>query len=196
LLVETTWLVIIAIMLVGGAILRIWQHRLAPVDLHKVSAHAASQLVAEFLQSCYDGQFGFPSGLFRIEQADDKQVVATEIVSRGSHFTQILSGLYRAVLSISGCFGCVGSIVALFLAAMVTPLLLYAALTEIVLRYLLRSRIVADLTPAGDGTTVSFTLRGPVALLVGRRLQHAFHPPILPARVAGLAGIPAQGEAR
>lgn len=187
------WLIIIALMLVGGTMLRIWQHHLAPVELHKVSVKAATELVAEFLQSCYDGQFGFPSGLFRIEQVGDSQIVATEVVDRGSHFTTILSGLYRSVLSIGAAFGCFGSFVALFLAILLTPSLIYAAITEIVLRYLLRSRIVADFEPGPDGTKVAFTLRGPVALLIGRRLQHAFHAPVLPVRVAGLAGIALPG---
>ena len=187
------WLVIIALMLVGGVVLRVWQHQLAAVELHKVSASAAAQLVAEFLQSCYDGQFGFPSGLFRIEQAGDNRVIVTEVVERGSHFTKILSGLYRSVLAIGSAFGCIGSVVALCLAVALTPSLIYAALTEIVLRYLLRSRIVADFEPVQDGTKVSFTLRGPAALFVGRRVQHAFHQPVLPVRVAGLAGIALPG---
>lgn len=189
------WLVIIVLMLVGGVVLRIWQRRLSPVILHKVSAQAASQLVAEFLLSSYDGQFGYPTGRFHIERADETQVVAREVVGKGSHFTQILSGMYRTVLGLGVAFGCVGSIMALFLAALLTPALIYAALTEMALKYLLRSQIVASFEPAEDGTAVAFILRGPVALLVGRRVEHAFHPPVLPARVAGLTGIAAPSGA-
>ena len=47
------------------------------------------------------------------------------------------------------------------IAALATPFLLYAALTETLLKYLLRSRIQAALERAGDGTQVTFTLRGP-----------------------------------
>ena len=75
------------------------------------------------------------------------------------------------------------------IAALATPVLLYAALTETLLKYLLRSQIQAALERSGDGTQVTFTLRGPAALLVGRRLEQAFHEPALPGRVALLAGI-------
>src|SRR5690348_8958040 len=149
-------------MIVGGIVLRIWQRQLPAVQLHKVAPAAASRLVAEFIQSSYDGQFGYPSGLFRIEQVSDTQVVATEIVFKGSHFTQVLKGLYLAILRIGlGC-GCLGAYIGVFLAVILTPFLLYAALTETLLKYLIRSRIVAHLERAQDGTNVSFTLRGPV----------------------------------
>ena len=183
------WLIIIGLMIVVGVILRIWQRRLPPVQLHKVAPAAASQLVAEFISSSYDGQFGYPSGLFEIKQYTETEIVAIEFVGKGSHFTQILKGLYMAILRIGlGC-GCLGAYIGLCLAVLLTPLLIYAALTETLLKYLLRSRILAHLERAGDGTRVSFTLRGPVALLVGQRLVHAFHQPTLPARVAALAGV-------
>jgi hypothetical protein len=184
------WLIIIGLMLVSGVILRIWQRNLPPVQLHKVSPKAAAQLVGEFIVSSYDGQFGYPSGLFRIEQSDETQIVAREVVGRGSHFTQIVKGLFKAILSVGAGFGCLGSYLAFCLAAILTPMLLYAALTELVLKNLLRSQIVATLERAQDGTKVAFTLRGPAALLVGRRLERAFHAPVLPARVAALAGVP------
>jgi hypothetical protein len=187
--IEILWLIIIGLMLVGGVAMRVWRRRLPSVELQKVSPWAASQLVGEFLQSCYDGQFGFPSGLFLIDHADEHQVSATEVVSKGSHFTAILGGMYRALLGIGSAFGCWGALIGLTLSIFLTPFLLYAALTEIVLRYLLRSQIIADLAPAGEGTKVTFTLRGPVALLVGQRLEHAFLPPTLPLRIATMAGI-------
>jgi hypothetical protein len=188
------WLVIIGLMLVGGVVLRIWQRRLPPVQLQKVSPQAAAQLVGEFIESSYDGQFGYPSGLFRIERSSETEVVAQEIVGRESHFTQILRGMFRGVLAMgSGC-GCLGAYIGLCLAVVLAPLLLYAAATEMLLKYLLRSQIVTTLERARDGTKVAFTPRGPVALLVGQRLERAFHAPVLPLRVAELAGIPAPGR--
>jgi hypothetical protein len=183
------YLIIICLMLIGGVVLRVWQRRLPPVQLHKVSPKAAAQLVGEFIESSYDGQFGYPSGLFRVEQASETQIIAREVVGRGSHFTKILKSFFDAVLSVgSGC-GCASMFVSLFLAVMLAPALIYAALIEVVLKYLLRSQIVTSLEGAGDGTRVSFTLRGPVALLVGRRLERAFHVPALPARVGALAEL-------
>jgi hypothetical protein len=185
------WLVIIALMVVAGIGCRLLPRRLPPVQMHKVAPKAASQLVGEFIESSYDGQFGYPSGRFQVEQSTEHEVIARETVARGSHFIQILKGLYKAIFNFGSAFGCIGSIITLFLAVFLTPALVYAAVAETLLKYLLRSRIVTALEGTGDGTKVAFTLRGPVALLVGRRVEHAFHAPVLPTRVAALAGVSA-----
>lgn len=185
----TLWFIIIGLMLVAGVVLRIIPRRLPPVQLHKVAPSAASRLVSDFIASSYETDFGYPSGYFQIEQVTDSEVVAKEWVTKGSHFTQVLRGFYVVILAIGEPFGCFGMLVALWLALIATPVLLYAALTETILKYLLRSRIVAALERAGDGVQVTFTLRGPSALLVGRRLDRAFSEPVLPARVASLAGL-------
>jgi len=183
------WFIIICLMVVAGIVFRLWQRQLPPVQLHKIAPEPASRLVGEFIASSYDGQFGYPTGLFEVESSSQSRVVAREIVARGSHFTQILKGMYVAVLAVGDSFGCIGGIIALVIAVFLTPALLYAALAEVLLKYLLRSQIVTSLEGAGDATTVAFSLRGPVALLVGRRLERAFHAPVLPARVAVLTGV-------
>jgi hypothetical protein len=187
--IETIWFIIIALMVVAGIVLRLIPRKLPPVLLHKVAPGAASRLVSDFIGSSYETDFGYPSGIFRIERTTDTEVVATEWVAKGSHFTQILRGFYRAILRFGAGLGCLGVYITFCIAVLATPALLYAALTETLLKYLLRSRIQAGLERAGDGTQVTFTLRGPTALLVGRRLERAFHEPVLPARVASLAGI-------
>jgi hypothetical protein len=176
-------------MIVGGVVLRFLPRRLPPVRLHKVAPSAASRLVSDFIASSYESDFGYPSGYFQIESATATQVTAQEWITKGSHFTQVLGGFYRAILGLGSAFGCIGMYIMLCIAAFLTPALLYAALTETLLKYLLRSRITADLQRTGDGTEVTFTLRGPNALLVGRRLERAFSQPVLPVRVASLAGI-------
>jgi len=183
------WLIIILLMLVAGVVFRVWPRSLPAVQMSKVAPKAASQLVGEFIEGSYEGQFGYPSGLFHVETSAEGRVVAREIVGRGSHFTQILKGLYRAVLRVGAGFGCIGAAIALFLAVILTPALIYAAVAEVLLKYLLRSQIVTSLERVQDGTKVAFTLRGPVALLIGRRLERAFHAPVLPLRVAALAGV-------
>jgi hypothetical protein len=185
------WFIVICLMIVAGIAFRLLPRSLASVHLHKVAPKAAAVLVSEFIVSSYDGEFGYPSGMFEIERSGDNEIVAREIVAKGSHFTQVLAGLYRAVLGIGAGFGCIGAVVGLVIAAFLTPALLYAALAETLLKYLLRSRIVCRLQRSGDGTDVAFTLRGPVALLVGRRLERAFHQPVLPPRIATLAGVTA-----
>jgi hypothetical protein len=177
------WFIIIALMLVAGIVLRVIPRKLPSVRLHKIAPSAASRLVSDFIASSYETDFGYPSGYFQIERATDTEVVAREWVTKGSHFTQILRGFYRAVLALGAMF------FTFWIALLATPALLYAALTETLLKYLLRSRIVAAFERAGDGVQVTFTLRGPSALLVGRRLQRAFSEPVIPARVGSLAGI-------
>jgi hypothetical protein len=187
--IVTIWFIIIVLMVVAGIVLRLIPRRLPPVRLRKVAPAAASKLVSDFIASSYDTDFGYPSGYLQIERATQTEVVAKEWVAKGSHFTQILGSFYRAVLGFGAELGCLGAYITFCIAALATPFLLYAALTETLLKYLLRSRIVAVLEREGDGTTVTFTLRGPSALLVGRRLERAFHEPALPDRVASLAGI-------
>jgi hypothetical protein len=187
--IVTLWFIIIALMVVAGIVLRAFARTLPPVQLRKVAPVAASRLVSDFIASSYDADFGYPSGYFQIEQVTDTEVVAREWVTKGSHFTQILSGFYRAILRLGAPFGCIGMYVTFCIAALATPFLLYAALTETLLKHLLRSQIKASLIRAGDGTQVTFNLRGPAALLVGRRLERAFHEPVLPPRIAGLAGL-------
>ena len=100
------WFIIIILMVVAGIALRIFVRTLPPVQLHKVAPASASRLVSDFIASSYETDFGYPSGYFRIEQATDTEVVAREWVTKGSHFTQILRGFYRAVLSLGAPFGC------------------------------------------------------------------------------------------
>ena len=183
------WLTIITLMFVAGVVLRLWRLRLGPVVLHKVALPVAVTLVGQFLESCYDGQFGFPSGLLRVESVTPNRVVAREVTSRSSHFTAILGRLYRAIFGFTAFLGMFGFFFSLALAALLTPVLLYAALTEVTLRYLLRSQIVADFMPAPGGAAVTFRTRGPVALLVRRRIGSAFQPAPLPPRVAVAAGL-------
>jgi len=168
------WFIIILLMLVAGIVLRVIPRKLPSVRLHKVAPSAASRLVSDFIASSRETDFGYPSGYFQIERATETEVVAREWVAKGSHFTQILRGFYRAILALGAPFGCFGMLVTFWIALVATPALLYAALTETILKYLLRSRIVAVFERVGDGVQVTFTLRGPSALLVGRRLQSAF----------------------
>jgi hypothetical protein len=186
------WFIIIALMLLAGVILRFLPRKLPPVQLHKVSPRAAARLVSDFIESSYETDFGYPSGLFEIERATETEVAAKEVVAKGSHFTQVLRGFYVAVLALGSDFGCIGMVIMLWIAVLLTPALLYAALTETLLKYLLRSQIIAALERSGDGTMVTFTLRGPVAMLVGQRLERVFQQPVLPTRIATLAGLTVQ----
>jgi hypothetical protein len=188
-IIITLWFVIIGLMFVAGVILRFVPRKLPPVQLHKVAPSAAARLVSDFIASSYETDFGFPSGFFHIQQATDEGVVAQEWVTKNSHFTQIVRSFYRAIFRFGAPLGCLTLYISFCVAAIATPALLYAAFTEWLLKHLLRSRIRATFNRAGDGTDVTFTLRGPCALLVGKRLEQAFHEPALPPRVASLVGL-------
>jgi hypothetical protein len=173
-MIFAVWLTLILLMITAGVVLRIWRQQLEPVRLSRVALEPAGFLVAEFLGSCYEGAFGFPSGLFTVDRAAPNRIVAQEFAFRQSHFSTVLAGLYRTIFGIGAAFGCFGALAGFTLAFMLTPALLYAAGIEVLLRYLLRSRIEAQLQAEQAGTSVQFTLRGPSALLVGRRLTRAF----------------------
>jgi hypothetical protein len=91
------WFIIICLMVVAGIIFRLLPRNLLPVQLHKVAPKAASQLVAEFITASYDGEFGYPSGMFVIDSATESKIIAREAVEKGSHFTQAMAAAVRAV---------------------------------------------------------------------------------------------------
>jgi hypothetical protein len=189
------WMWCIALMLIAGVGFRIWHRPLPPVQLVKVRPEEAARMVRDFLVSATDGTFGFPSGTFALDTAatTDARIVAREKTTWDSHFVAILRRFVQAILGLASSFGCVGAVIGIFLVAMLVPLVLYAAFAELTLRFLLRSEIVARIAPLVDGvegSQVSFTLRGPSALLVGRQVERAFHPPALPQRLRAAAGLP------
>jgi hypothetical protein len=189
------WVWCIALMLIAGVGFRIWHRPLPPVQLVKVRPEEAARMVRDFLVSATDGSFGFPSGSFALDTAatTDARIVAREKTTWDSHFVAILRRFVQAILGLASSFGCVGAVIGIFLVAVLVPLVLYAAFAELTLRFLLRSEIVARIAPLVDGvegSQVSFILRGPSALLVGRQVERAFHPPALPQRLRAAAGLP------
>ncbi len=164
------WFVLILLMMVAAVGFRIWRRPLAPVRLEKI-------------------------GSIDTDASTPTRIVAREAVIWSSKFFTILRHFYVGILAIAPEFGCVGLFAGILLAALLTPFLLYAALAELVLRFLLRSEIVAAIAPLPGkdaGSEVVFTLRGPSAMLIGRAVERAFHPPALPDRIRSLAGLPAQ----
>ncbi len=193
----TLWFELILLMMVAAVGFRIWHRALPPVRLEKVRAAEVAGMVRDFLETTMDGAFGFPTGRFLIdaEASTPTRIVAREAVIWSSKFLTILRNFYAAILAIAPEFGCMGVFAGIILAGLLTPFVLYAALAELSLRFLLRSEIVAAIEPLPGqdaGSEVAFTLRGPSALLVGRAVERAFHPPDLPGRIRTLAGLPIQ----
>jgi len=190
------WFQLSLLLLAAAVGFRIWRPVLAPVRLEKLAPQEVALMVRDFLVSTTDGTFGFPTGFFAIdaEASTPTVVVAREMVTWGSEFLANLRRIFIAILRIAPWFGWMGLAAGLVLAMLLAPLVLYAAGAELALRFLLRSEIVVAITPlAGEdgGCEVVFVLRGPSALMVGRAVQRAFHPPTLPDRVRQLAGLPA-----
>lgn len=188
------WFQLSLLLLVAAVGFRIWRPVLPPVRLEKLAPQEVALMVRDFLVSTTDGTFGFPTGFFSIDTRSSTPVVvvAREMVTWGSEFLTHLRRIFYAILRIAPAFGCLGVVAGFVLAALLSPLVLYAAGAELALRFLLRSEIVAAITPlpGGDGgCEVVFVLRGPSALLIGRAVQRAFHPPALPDRVRQLAGL-------
>jgi hypothetical protein len=188
------WFELTLLMLVAAVGFRIWRPTLAPMRLTKVGTQEVASMVRDFLESTTDGAFGFPSGVFHVD-ADASTptiIVAREAVTWSSRFLTILQRFFVAIMSIAPDYGCMGVFAGILLAAMLAPFILYAAVAELALRFLLRGEIIATITPLrgpDDGSEVRFRMRGPSAVLVGRAVQRAFHPPTLPDRVRGLAGL-------
>jgi len=190
------WFELSLLMLVVAVGFRIWRPELPPVRLEKVVPQEAAGMVRDFLESTTDGAFGFPTGFFYIdaEASTPTVIVAREAVTWRSRFVTVLQVFFLAIVRIGAAFGCVGAAIGMVLAAMLAPLILYAAGAELALRFLLRSEIVATvgaLRGPDEGSEVVFKLRGPSALLIGRAVQRAFHAPGLPDRIRNLAGLPA-----
>src|SRR3712207_348959 len=71
---------------VVAIVARLWVRQTAPVLLRGAAPEKAYVIVADFLQSLDDDRFGFPTGVFAIdeEHTTPKQVVAEEVDFKGS----------------------------------------------------------------------------------------------------------------
>lgn len=177
-------------------IARQWVWRTPPIVLAGIEPMRARSMVAAYLESVNDTRFGFPTGVFRVKEdsSGPTRLVAQELDFSGSTALD----LGRFALSIPAGFvaaasdeGCLAGLIALTLAVtaavfLVVPMLL-VGLVDVVLRWLMRSRIVAVLEPAADqeSCTVSFELTGLSAYGLRRSLLSGLSKPVLPARWGG-----------
>ncbi len=211
------WMFFLGMVMAAAVALRFIRRKLPPVRLEKVAPEAAAEIVEDFLRGATDTTLGFPTGFFFIddEASTSERVVARERFFWQSDIVPIVKWLTRVpgvlgrwlarIGSVSGALALRGGGAALgkmfgygigfalgvwLLFVFVGTVALPAAVLEIVLRQLLRSEIVAEIAslPGGvEGSQVEFVLRGPSALIVGKRLRQAFDVPILPERIRALA---------
>jgi hypothetical protein len=196
------WFSLMIIVLLAAVPLRFIRRSLEPVTLEKVGQEAATQMVRDFLDAATDTQFGFPTGFFSVDHqvSTDWRIIAREAVFWESNLTTLLRLTFHIPKKMGRILGeifhvwlfvlagyVLGAVIFLF----VFPLILLVGLIEVVLRFLLRSEISAVITPlqGRHGSLVRFTLRGPSAFIVGKRLRQAFDRPVLPGRIRSQAGL-------
>jgi hypothetical protein len=205
--------------LVVAVVSRYWVLTTATFELHGIDVARATDLVAFYVQGVHDHRFGFPTGIFLVDQAKTSpgRVVAREVDVKGSAgFGPIKAGLMLPIAGLMGglamgddgdgcgialiagmtgfALGCAAAVVVIVPCAFVT-------IVELLLRVLMRAEIRALIEPvAGDAQSVQvhFELRGPSAFGIEgqlRRGMRAPHPPNAALPLPGASG-PQQAEGR
>jgi hypothetical protein len=172
------------------------------IVINRISPDRAAFLVAQYLESVEDYRFGFPTGRFFCEKVESDQVVAAEAKAGtvGTSLIKIFALIplqIGAVVADVGC--CVGALIGFFIGVWIDLLLLpgiiLATIAESVLKRVLRSKIIVDITAGVDESVhLRFRLFGPSARLLRSGVIEAFHPAVVPPRIASMAGLPAPGS--
>lgn len=190
----------LAALAAAGAVIRAIPKRLGPYEFEQMGRRAGVELVHDVLGAALDARFGFPTGYFTVdsEVTTRDRIVAREVIFQGTDAKSMLFMTFARPLdwgrrhnSPAGAFG--GAL--LFLLAL--PFVLWAMAAEFLMRRILRSEIVADLTDLEGrfGTVANLTLRGPSARFAAKKMVAAFATPKLPSRVASKARSSSRKEA-
>lgn len=183
---------------------RFWEIRPEPVTLRGIDVERARDVVAAYVEEVHDTRFGFPTGVFRIEErrSTPTTLVARETNFRGSVGMQLVRMLLVIPMWLGAAAADAGPLWAIvavsfglvFTALLIGPLVVIIAI-EVVLRLLMRGEVRAELATAPDdedACTVQFTLRGLSAYGVSRQLLGGLAAPVLPTAYGGshLANAP------
>lgn len=178
-------------------IARVWVLRTEPVVLHGIDETRAHDLVATYLESVHDTHFGFPTGIFRIDEqaSTPTELVAREINFHGSsgfqlaRFAMVIPALCIEAASDGGCAAtAIALAVGITLAAFLVLPILFISIIEVILRALMRSRIKAKLSKVPgeeNACTVEFELAGLSAFGSRKPLMRGLARPIRPSRWGG-----------
>lgn len=193
--------VLIAVLLVLAfaiaLISRTWVVRTEEVQLRGIDVTRARDVVAMYVESVHDTRFGFPTGIFRIDadRSGAERLVAREINFDGSMGFRIAryGFMIPAALMAAGAeVGAFAAIMAFMVGAMFAAIFIMpivaVSIVEVVLRFLMRSEVTADLARIpGDveACSVRFTLRGLSAFGVRKQLLSGLARPVLPTAYGG-----------
>jgi len=202
LLILFTILTLQAIAFVIAIIARYWVLRSESFELHGINVERATNLVAGYLAGVHDHRFGFPTGVFEIDddRTEPGQVVAREINLRGSAgMAPIRFGISLPFLGAAagfamgadaddagaGCMvsmlgGWLGFMLGLAAAAVLVIPFAFLAMVEILLRMLMRGEVLAridEVAGEGDSVRVRFEMRGLSAFGVEHQLRRGMAPP-------------------
>ena len=160
----------------------------------EVTLPHATSIVCSFLEGVSETKFGFPSGVFRVEER--KTTVGRVTVTEMQPPYSVTDGCAAAGGSlgmemISGADGCIEVLIAIFLLVVVLGPILILNVTEKIFRKLLQSEVRADLEEVTDpdGTLVTVRLRGVSAIFMKSAYQEALADPQLPDDIAVAAGV-------
>jgi hypothetical protein len=191
-------LVLVALAFAIGMLARGWPLRMDDITLRGIDVERARDVVAMYLENVHDTRFGFPTGVFRI---DERRSTPTKLVARevnfggGTGFRIVRFGILIpmelvAATADAGCFAAMAAffIGCFFVGIFILPIFC-VAVVEFILRLLMRSEITTELEPVSadhDACRVRFTLRGLSAFGVRRELQQGLTRPVLPVAYGGL----------
>ncbi len=189
-----------AIAFVIAIVARLWVLRPEPFVLGGIDVERATSLIAYYVGGVHDHRFGFPTGVFEVDEAQTSpgRVVAREMNFKGSAgIAPIKFGLSLPLLGMAagaamgdtddgaGCMvGGLGAMMGFMLGAAAAAVLIvpfaFLAVVEVLLRMLMQGRIEASVAKAAgseDSVEVRFELRGLSAFGVEHQLRRGMAPP-------------------
>lgn len=189
-----------AVALVIAIVARSWTLRSETFEMGGIDVARATDLVSGYLRGVHDHRFGFPTGVFAIDESRTSpgHVAAREINLKGSvGIAPIIFGLKLPVIGAMAGFamgdsndgaGCMvsfmGGMMGMMLGAAAAMVLIvpFAFLTvvEMVLRVLMRGEIAATIekVPSEENAVrVRFEMRGLSAFGVEHQLRRGMEPP-------------------
>lgn len=197
------------IMLLVASCFTVYERSLPKIRLSRVSSEDARRILTDYLDGMEESTFGFPSGMFYARQDTGSDIVLDEVThgSAGFDLMKRWSGALAAMTAFAwartdkdddGGLRVLAPAVTFTLAIVTLPYMLIATVSELLLQRLLRSRITARVAPDPDdarNTLVEFTLKGPCAILAGKRLNASLGVPELPERFRPPAEVAAAAAA-